>query len=794
MTSSSPLRRATQLVSLRALLLSLVLCALACWFLRFLNAERPVQTWLFVDLALIWGYDLLLSLACASFGLGFVERVCGQRSLPFLEKVAFALPCGLIAFVAGMYFGGFLGWYGRVFALALPGVLLAIGLPGLRDRLRVNLRGWPLRRPLSVANLAASGCGVLGIGLLYLGLLTPDAVNYDASWNHLVIAQDYARAGRITPLIGDWVKNVPHLGSIVNTWAFLVPGLKQAPLRWMQALHNEFTTFLWSLVAIAAAVRRLAERAEARAGWAAIFLFPSLFVYDGNMGAAADHYLALFSVPVLLAGLRLLEGITWRRAVLLGWLAGGALLTKLHAVYLLIPLSLLIGARVVWIALHRRDYEPTDERLSKVLIALAAGGGMAIALLGLHFGKNAVFYKNPFYPMAQGRFPSVPTLPDAQLQMDYLFGDWRWHPPEQLSDRLHAAAKMMFTFSFLPHYTFNGNVPTFGSLFTLLSPVVFFLRGARRLALAVVIMMAAVFTWANTFWVDRSLQTFLPALAAVTGALIVRAWELGPLVRAPLLALIGLQVVWGGDHYFSGNDRIQGSIDLIRSAMAGRAESRFDGYRRDYRALGAALPENALVMLHNNHVMLGIDRPVLLDWAGYQAVFDYRQYKSPRDLHERLEQLGVTHVVYLPGARSAPTKQEEIIFDSYARLNQHATESFGFLRVFPVGKKPARLERPLQVLAWNLPNYVPGLYPIEALNSNDEMPPKLQVHPAPTQLLTGATDPLPLLGQADALIARAETQLPQPLRDVLNAHYVNVRSHGSWMLYVAKKPGLGSLK
>jgi hypothetical protein len=150
--------------------------------------------------------------------------------------------------------------------------------------------------------------------------------------------------------------------------------------------------------------------------------------------------------------------------------------------------------------------------------------------------------------------------------------------------------------------------------------------------------------------------------------------------------------------------------------------------------------------------------------------------------------------VYIPGARSAPTKQEEIIFDSYARLNQHSTTNFGGLRVFPVGKKPARLERPLVVLSWNLAGYMPGLYPIEALSSNDEMPPKLQLHPLPSQLMTSSTDPLKLLEQADALIARADTNFPGPVRDALAARFVNVRSHSSVTLYVSKTPGLGNPK
>ncbi|MEY4581755.1 MAG: hypothetical protein RL701_6458 [Pseudomonadota bacterium] len=779
----------------RGLAAGLVLAGIFLGFYTFLTDIRPISGWLFSKLSVIWGYELFLSIACASFGLRFVEQVCGLRALPFLEKLAFALPCGLVAFVVGMYLGGFLGWYGPRFATLMPLTLLLSGLVGRRMRVVMWLRAARHQTPPSALSVIAAGFGTFGIGLVYLGLLTPDAVNYDAGWNHLVIAQDYARAGRITPLIGDWVKNVPHLGSIVNTWAFLVPGLNEAPLRWMQALHNEFTTFLWSLIAVGAAVRFLAERQGVRSGWAALFLFPSILVYDGNMGAAADHYLALFSVPVLLAGLRFLDALTWRRGLLLGWLAGGALLTKLHAVYLLIPLTMLASVRIAELAFARaRAGDPSDTRLRHALVAALVGALMASALLALHFGKNAVFYKNPFYPMAQGTFPSEPTLPDAQLQMDYLFGDWHWHPPHELSDRLLAGLKLMYSFSFHPHYVFVSSEPTFGSLFTLLIPMIFFIGRARRLSLAIIVTLGAVFTWSMTFWVDRSLQTFMPALAAVTGALIARTWELGILARLPLIALVGLQVVWAGDYYFSGTDRIAGSIALIRSGFDGRSEDRFGQYRRDYRDLGASLPKNALVMLHNNHIMLGIDRPVLLDWAGYQAVFDYRNYKSPRDLHDRLLKLGVTHVVFLPGARTAPTKQEEVIFGAYAKMNANTTTNFGGLRVFPVAKAPAKLARPLSVLAWHLGDYGTGVYPVEALLSNDEMPPHMQQHPDARVVFTATSDPLKLLEEVDAFLAPSSAVFPPPLRDALNHQFTAARVHGSLSLYLRKIPGLNSLE
>ncbi len=41
--------------------------------------------------------------------------------------------------------------------------------------------------------------GVAGVIFVYLGAFTPDAINFDSSWEHIPIAVDYARAGRLIP-------------------------------------------------------------------------------------------------------------------------------------------------------------------------------------------------------------------------------------------------------------------------------------------------------------------------------------------------------------------------------------------------------------------------------------------------------------------------------------------------------------------------------------------------------------------------------------------------------------------
>jgi hypothetical protein len=710
----------------------------AAAFLAVLLAARPFASWLFADLGVILAWQGVFALACGSFGWLLVERGLGLRELPDLEKLAYALALGFLAFGAGMYAGGYLGLYGPLFAALLPLAMLAAGAPAALPAL---LAAWARRGEarLSPAALLATLFGALALGVLYLGLLSPLAINYDASWNQLVIAQDYAREGRIVPFPADWLRNVPHLGSVVNTWAFLVPGLDVPALRWMMALHDEFTVVLFTLVGVAAGVRFVAERAGVRGAWASLFLFPGLFVYDGNPGGAADHFAALFAVPVFLAGARWFESLAVPHALLFGAFAAGALLSKLQAVYLLAPLGMLAVLRV---ALAPR----------RALRSALAGGALALALAALHFGKNWIFYGNPFYPLAQGWIESHPTLPDAQLQMTYLTADWQYLPPPGLGERLLEALRLAFTFSFDPHYWFEWDVPTFGSLFTLLLPLLLVLGRARRLWLASGVGFAAVFAWACTYWLDRHLQTFLPLLAATTGALLVRGFELGAFARAGIAALVGLQVLWGADYAFSGADRIDSALALIRSGMNGEAARRYASFREDYVELGRALPADAVLMLHTHHVSLGIDRSVVLDWAGFQGLIDYRPLRSAREVHARLREIGVTHVAWVPGGTPAPSKQADVLFAALLAGREGDARSFGPLRLLALGDAAPPATPPLRALAFGLAGYANGLYPLERLSTLETLPPELMRFARPDAPARGWPAALRLAADADALV------------------------------------------
>ena len=409
----------------------------AVFLAGWVQQGRPEAFWFARRLATIWFWQLVQSASCVAAGHWAVSRWIPARERGRLETLALAFPVGVVLFVLGMYVGGFLRLFGPVFAVAWPAVLLIASAPA-------TLRAWSSARAAASKQggllplvdlrglpLVASLLGLLALGLLYLGAMTPAAVNYDSAWMHLVIAQEYARAGHIIGFPGDWTKGEVHLGSVLNTWAFLVPGLDMPALRWMMALHTEFVAVVWTLVGVAAAARWLARR-DARATWVMFFLFPGIYVYDNNIGGAADHYLALFMAPLLLMTARALRRFARGPCFLWGALAGAALLTKYQSCYVLLPIAIWTGIRVGRLALGWRRGDPSiaspcaSPRAVASALGVAAAGALLVVLP--HFGSSLVFYRNPFYPFLQNVFPSWPTVPGAAAQMNNIVADWHAAP------------------------------------------------------------------------------------------------------------------------------------------------------------------------------------------------------------------------------------------------------------------------------------------------------------------------------------------------------------------------------
>jgi hypothetical protein len=730
---------------------------------------RLAFSWDVLELVTVAAY---LNFAWLCAGSVVLKRL-GLTRAPALERLALAGPLGATVFLLGFWFFGAVGALGPWAAVSWPLVMILVGVGDARRALSAFFARWR-RDPLSALELACFAGGVLLLCWIWLGVLTPDAINYDASWNHLVIAQDYAREGRIVGFRADWVKNLPHAGSVINTWAFVVPGFDVAPLRWMLALQLEFFALLWTLVGVSAVASRMLLHRGPRALWSALALFPAILVYDSNLGAAADHYLAFFCCAVVLTSLRFASRLDRRWGIVAGVLLGVSFATKMQAAFIAAPVGVLLG-----VALLRRRASLRAAAMSLLMWALAA-----VAMVLPHLLRNLLAFRNPVYPLAQDVFGGVPSVPDAALQVKYLFADWRTHPPGSWQ-RLGIALEMLATFSFKPHYSFIGDLPMFGSLFTLLTPTLLFVRKRRALLPVVLLSYGALFTWALLVWVDRNLQGFAPWLWASTAAMCVSVWRLGWPARAALLALVGVQLIWATGLDTTSNDRVFAGLRLFQGQTAQKQDGRWAPYRAREAELDRTLPKDAVVLLHDDHVMLGINRPVLCDWIGFQGLFDYRPMTSVTDLVSAFAAERVTHVAWHAWARLPASRQEEVLFTALAILAARVTDDHGGLAVFELSRvnAPPRPIAPWRVLTLGVPNYADGVYDVTQLGTCEEYPPELMRFAEPLSPFPSEEALAQVLSETQVVFVADPKRVSPSLRGALIRDYV---SAGPSRVYVRR--------
>jgi hypothetical protein len=177
--------------------------------------------------------------------------------------------------------------------------------------------------------------------------------------------------------------------------------------------------------------------------------------------------------------------------------------------------------------------------------------------------------------------------------------------------------------------------------------------------------------------------------------------------------------------------------------------------------------------MHTNHVSLGINHPVILDYLGFQGVIDYRLFRTPRDVYDRFRALGVTHVAWV-GGRSTATRQEEILFGVFVEL-LHPRQQFGEYAVAPMPASPPPVENAYEVLVAGVSGLPDGLYPIESLSSSDLLPPAMRFNAGPRK--GGA--PATLLGEARVVLIGASASIDAATNERLNREFRPIQVAGS---------------
>lgn len=752
--------------ALRVAAVALSLIAASYVLARQLHGHYAVQRWLFWRYAQYWLVALAFSAACSSGGF-VVLRLIGPPHMALRERLLSSMAVGVLVFYFGMFLGGLLGIYGRVFAIAWPVVLAASGAwPFLRYARRAKRHVVHARmhaRRWSNTELVALALGFLGLVMVYVNILTPDNISYDSRWYHLALPEHYAAAGAIRRSPEGWFHAaLPQQASLIYLWPYLFSWTQPFD-QTLMAAHLEFVLFVWTLAWVGPAVRWLVPGSRTSATWAAYFLFSGIFCYDSTLNGGADHIAAFWALPILMTLRRAWRGFEPRACVLLGVMLAGAMQTKAQAIEILVFPIVAVALRALWLAstnLFRRlrKHGPKTESPFAWLTGPTLTALTMLAASTPFWLKNWVWYGDPLYPALHKHLKLRPWHQDMEQFYATLVQRHFWRPEGTGLAKAKETLTALFTFSFKPHdWDFmHGDWPVFGFLFTMSWFVMPFIGANRRVWATFLAGHVAVLTWFLFSHQDRYLQIAVPWMVVLVAAVILHVWRLGWFARLPLLGLLTLQGVWGGAAYFipshvkiSGGRPLPQLFELFSTGYRHADKDRLKVFP-DMAVIEAELPANAKVLLHRYEQHAGLRRDVVMDHPSWQGLISYSRIPSHRALHELYRKLHVTHIVW----RDTDVLAEDNMagdlrfhgFVTHVATNEKALSS-AYLAELPAD--PPRQEASDKVLYLGCHGYKAGLYELGDMTVF-EMNRGTTPYPAPRQSLRS-----PALADVDALARQA---------------------------------------
>ena len=636
---------------------------------------QPLRLWTAPAYLAAWLSVSAMMFGCLSFGNWFLRRALGI-SLPATEQLVAGLAVGVLAFAVGIFVLGVVHLLAHWTFFVWPALLAA---PGLRQLARDARRGWPrLARVLVQARglrLIMMAAGFVAVAAVFLPVLAPANSGYDARWYHLGIAEQYAARGAIQRFNEGFFNGAqPQLATWLYTWAFLCPWGGEWH-RMTLAYNVEFALFAATVASLPLGIRWLAGRRAPWSGWATFFLFPGIFLYDSMLCLGADHVLAFWAVPVLLAFRRLLRPADWRWYVLFAIAVAGAVLTRIQGLYLFAGPLLVLGGRAAWL-LAARSRRAEGRAMVR---GLAIFAGVTLLLTAPHWLKNLVWYGDPYYPILSRFFPSHPLAPGVNTTRDPFFTLKDVPMREAVQQTVTEVTALGLTSH--DWSTFHHKWPVFFVFFPLGVVAALMARGARRghALLVVAMTQLGVFIWWVSYHQDRYLGALVPWMAMVTAAALWQAWHAGRGWRLYAGTLVVVQLAWSGDYLGFSNHALNNDQNPIAVSLTALSQP-FHGQDARRSVLdqglvevGHSLPPGAQVLMHEYDPRVGLWRAVTTDVRDSQGGIDYQHEKSAATLAATLRRLGVTHVVW-PGTWSVGRNSmgdDVAFFDFVSRLPPH---------------------------------------------------------------------------------------------------------------------------
>jgi hypothetical protein len=509
------------------------------------------------------------------------------------------------------------------------------------------------------------------------------------------------------------------------------------------AAHLEFLVFLLTTVfSIPALVKYLVPKADARTVWVARFLFPGVFLYDSSLSAGADHFGAVIAPALAIALFRAYRVLERKWVLVVAVCLAAAVMLKETVAIMLVPIP---GIVLIFRATVLFGRQPFSRR--SLLETLGSALALVLFLTAPFWLRNWIWHGNPVYPNLASWFHSYPWSATAAYRFSNEYSDVLMWSPKRDWGGFASSLQAMYSFSFEPNdwSKFHGDRPVFGSVMTILIPVLLWLRNTRRLWWMVGWIHGAIFIW---YWVhhqDRYLQAILPLMTAVTaGTLILVYRHLRQFVRHSVSLLIAVQLAAAADVYFLATHSMAGSpvkrvVENIGFGHAKKYAERFVIEPR-WTAVGEALPSDARLLFHDTQNNLGTAHEGVRDIALWQFGLSYSDAKHPAEIHQWLTEMGVTHMV-LPANKSTGGDRvagDLMFFDFAYRRTPQIKDVDGLLLFENPPKLPDLPFRGQVVYVSCDPSQEIALYPLSSL-AQPAYGPKSQPRAEPIRLTRDET-------------------------------------------------------
>jgi hypothetical protein len=160
-------------------------------------------------------------------------------------------------------------------------------------------------------------------------------------------------------------------------------------------------------------------------------------------------------------------------------------------------------------------------------------------------------------------------------------------------------------------------------------------------------------------------------MCAVSAATLAQLWR-NVLSRIVVIATIALQLVWGARWAV----KLFPLYSLERVLWASSARDWDDQQMSRWYALyrvGRAIPRNAVVMVHDERIRLGLRRSSVSDSLGFETRLSMGDLGTDANIFDQLSALGVTHLHLSGSSRGFVTLADDLLYGAFFFRYGHRT-------------------------------------------------------------------------------------------------------------------------